>query len=124
GVHVGHFRRSDNAWDIEIAVGALWRPDTDGFIGEANVEGVTVRLGKDGDRSYPQFLASADNAQCNLASIRDQNLIEHVYSSLPWPDCKQVLAILHRLTIFDQNGNNLADNFRFDLVHQLHRFNN
>jgi len=75
--HVGDFRRADYCWNIEVALGQLWRTNANGFIGETDVEGVTIRLAINGYGSDPQFLASADHSQCNLAAVCNQNFLEH-----------------------------------------------
>ena len=77
GFHVGNFRGADYRWNIEIALRQLWRTNADGFIGETDVKGVTIRLAVNSDGPNPQFLASADHSQRNLAAICNQNFLEH-----------------------------------------------
>jgi hypothetical protein len=55
--------------DIQIAFAAAGRPDADGFIGKADVEGVTVRLGIDSDGRDAEFFAGANDPQGNFPTI-------------------------------------------------------
>ena len=81
-LNVGDFRGADHSWNVEIALRQLGRADADGFISETDVEGVTIRLAINGYGSDPQFLASADHSQRNLAAVCNQNFLEH---SMPGP---------------------------------------
>jgi len=74
--------------DVQVAVRAAGGADADGFIGKADVKGIPVSLGVNGNGGDLQFLAGADHAQRNFTSIGDENLSEHkmadaAISSLP-----------------------------------------
>ncbi len=47
------------------------------LVGETDVEGVTVEIGIDGDRSHAHFLACPDDPDRDLATVCDENLFEH-----------------------------------------------
>ncbi len=77
-VHVGDFGGADYGGDIEIAARALGGSDTNSFVGEAHVQAVAIgfRINRDGADS--KILAGADNADGDLATIGDQNFLEHI----------------------------------------------
>jgi hypothetical protein len=41
------------------------------------VQGVTIQVGVDGDRGHPLLTTGPDDPDGDLASICDQNLVEH-----------------------------------------------
>jgi len=63
----------DNARDFEIALAGGRGADADVVVGEADVQRLAVGLGVDGDGLDTKFAARADDAQCDLAAIRDQD---------------------------------------------------
>ena len=77
GVHVGDFRRADDAVDAQIAFVGGGFADADGFIGELDVHGVAVRLGINGHRADIQFLAGANDAHGDFSAVGYQNFFEH-----------------------------------------------
>src|SRR5690242_21811963 len=90
GVYVGDFGGADDLGNIEIAFGAARGADADGFVGKTDVERVALRFGVDGDRADAQLFARRENAECNLTTISNKDLLEHgaekscgVYGFLP-----------------------------------------
>jgi hypothetical protein len=49
----------------------LRRADADGLVGKTHVQRIAVGFTVDRDRADAEFLARADDAQRNLATIRD-----------------------------------------------------
>ena len=68
----------DDAVHVEIALRGRRGPDEDRLVGEADVEGGAVRLGIDGDARDAHLPAGPDDADGDLAAVRDQDLAEHV----------------------------------------------
>ncbi len=76
-IDVRDFRSRDNRRHIEIAVGQARRADADGLVGETHVERVAVSLAVDGNRANAEFLAGIEDAQCDFATVGDENLTKH-----------------------------------------------
>ncbi len=76
-IDIADFGRADDAIDLEITFLTGGFTDTDGLIRQLDVEGIDVRLGIDGQRLDPEFLAGADDAQRDLAAIGDEDLVKH-----------------------------------------------
>src|SRR6266481_3321924 len=82
GVDVRDFGRADYSRDVEITQRQLRRSDANRLIGKTHVERIPVCLAVDRDRADAEFLACANDAQCNLAAIRYQNFLEHDVKAL------------------------------------------
>ncbi len=63
-----------NAVDIEIAFRGGRCADVGGFVGFADVQRGTIRVGINGDGADIHLTQGADDAERDLAAIRDQNL--------------------------------------------------
>ena len=74
-------RRRDDPGDVEIALAAGRRPDTDVLVGESDVQRVAIPFRVDGDGADPQLATGADHAERDLAPVCDQDLIEHLGAS-------------------------------------------
>ncbi len=83
GVHVGYFRGADHVGDVQIALAASRRTDTDGFIGEPDVKRVAVRFRVNGDGANTQLLAGSQYSQRNFAAICDQDFSKHCVIAEP-----------------------------------------
>ena len=70
---------ADDGRDVQIAVGASGRPDTDVFVRKTYVQRVLVRLRVDRDGPDAELAAGDDHAQRDFAPVRYQNLLEHVF---------------------------------------------
>ena len=68
-VHIGDFRGADHLRNIQIAFAAARRADADGFIGEADVERIAIRLRIDGDGRDAQLFARADDSQGDFPAV-------------------------------------------------------
>ncbi len=129
GVDVGNLGGANDLRDVQVTFGGSRRSDAYRFIRKPHVQRIPVRLRIYRHRLDAQLPARSQDAQRNLAPIRDQNLSKH------WPrrwilalllavgmNAEERFAILDRLPVFHQDANDFAGHFRFDLVHQLHRF--
>ena len=70
-------RRRDDRRDTEVALTRRGRPDADGVVGEARMERAGISGRVDGDRFDPELVQCADDANRDLAAIRDQHAGEH-----------------------------------------------
>src|SRR5689334_1736090 len=96
GVYVSDFGGTDNLGNIEIAFGAARGADADGFVGKTDVERVAIRFGVHGDRAEAQLFARRENAECNLTTISNKDLLEHglrkaaaFTASCRWCECRK-----------------------------------
>ena len=69
--------------DDEVTVRRGRRADRDGGIRHFDVQGILVRLRKDGDGFNPQFARGFDNPAGDFAAIGDQDTLEHAVSGAP-----------------------------------------
>src|SRR5262245_8278803 len=141
GFGVREFGGADHRGDVEIAFRRFRRADTDRFVSKADVERVAIGFAIDRDRFDTEFFGSADDAQRNLATIGDEDLLEHRAPEhtegetpsgqparcrrykLTLADGKQRLAIFDRLAVGHEFLDELSGGFRLDLIHELHSFN-
>ena len=76
-VGAGDLRRADDRRHVEVALGRPRRPDADVLVGEPDVQRVLVGLRVDGHGLDAHLPARQDDAQRDLAAVRDQDLLEH-----------------------------------------------
>ncbi len=71
---VGHFGRGNNCGDIQIAVGARGRANTDRLVRQGNMFQVSVdcRVHRDGFDSHG--MTGTYDSQCNFTAVGDDNL--------------------------------------------------
>jgi hypothetical protein len=77
GVRARDLGRADDRGDVQVGVDAARGPDADGLVREAHVEARAVGLGVHGDGLDAELLAGPDDAERDLAPVRDQDLAEH-----------------------------------------------
>ena len=77
-IYVRDFCSADNAIDPEVTFATGRFTDADGFVGHLHVHGIGVGLGIDRHRADIQFLAGANDADCDFAAIGYQNFFKHV----------------------------------------------
>ncbi len=65
--------------DMEIALCRGGRPNAIGLVCLENVEGPSIRLGKDGDGPDPQLAAGPDHPHGDFTAVRYQKTFKH-----PW----------------------------------------
>ena len=77
GVGAGDLAGSQQARNVEIAIGGSRRADANALVSEPHMHGVGVggRMHRHGGDA--QLLARALDAQCNLPPVGDQDLVEH-----------------------------------------------
>src|SRR5690606_26921490 len=63
--------------DVEIGVARWRRADADAFVGQAHMHGVGVRCGMHHHCLDAQLLGGAQNPERDLATIGDEDLLEH-----------------------------------------------
>src|SRR5450830_252312 len=72
----GHFRGRDDGRDVQVGLGGRRRADAHGFVRQAQVHQLLVGIGVDGDGLDPQFLAGAQDPQCNFTAVGDQDYFQ------------------------------------------------
>ena len=75
----GAQRGLDERLDLQVALRRGRRPDQVRLVGVRDVQRAAVRLRIDGDRAEPELAQRARDADRDLASIRDENLVERVF---------------------------------------------
>ncbi len=116
GVNVSNFGGGDDSVDFQITLSAGTWPDTDGFIGGLDVEGVVICLGVNGEGADAHVFAGTDDAKCDFAPICDKNFFKHIgvaegvprRGGLGWADAEERLSELDRLSAFDKDFGNRA----------------
>ena len=77
GVGAGDLAGGKQRRDVEVAVLRRRRADADALVGQPHMHGVGVGGGMHRDGGDAEFLARAQDAQCDLAAIGYQDLVEH-----------------------------------------------
>ncbi len=72
-VDVGDLGGADDARDVQVALIAVGRADTDRFARQMDVGSVAVGFGVDSDGLDAHLVAGADHAKRDFASIGDEN---------------------------------------------------
>ena len=80
GLRAGEQRGGEDALLAEVAVLRRGRTDADALVGEGDMQAVAVGLGVDGDGGNAHLLAGADDADGDLAAVRNQNFRKHSIS--------------------------------------------
>ncbi len=81
GVHVGNFRRADDAVNAQIALVRRRFANTDRFVGQLHVHRISVGFRIDRHRADVQLFARADDAHGDLPAIGYENFLKHAVSS-------------------------------------------
>ena len=77
GLGVRDFGRGDQGWHVEVALDRRRTTDADRLIGHGDVLQVAIHRGMHGDRLDAQGVAGAQDAQRNLATVGDDDFIQH-----------------------------------------------
>ncbi len=77
GVGAGEAGGIEDPMVREIAFRRGSGPDGDRFVGHLHVERAAIGFGKDGDAWDAEFAESAEDADGDLAAVRDQDFLEH-----------------------------------------------
>ena len=67
----------DDLLDHQIGFGGGRRPDQDSLVGHLHMQGIPVRVRIDGDRLDAHALGGLDDPAGDLATVGNQNLVEH-----------------------------------------------
>ena len=121
-IGIADLGRADDAVDLEVALGTHGRPDANGLVGELHMEAVDVGLGINGHRLHAQFLAGANDTKGYFAAIGDQDFFKHGGMAGGLLETEEWLTKLNWLAIFGTNFGNNSRDLGFDLVHDLHGF--
>ena len=121
-IGIANLRSADDAVDFQIALGTYSRPDANGLVGELHMKAVNIGLRVNGNRLDTQFLTGADNTEGNFAAIGDQDFFKHGGVAGGLLEAEECLTELHRLAIFGADFRHNARDLGFDLVHDLHGF--
>ncbi len=78
-VDIADFGGGDDAIDFEITLCAGSWADAYGFVGGLDVKGVVIGFGVDGEGTDSEVFTSADDAEGDLASVGDEDFVEHVW---------------------------------------------
>src|ERR1700736_6000534 len=78
GVDIADLGRAHDTIDLQITFIAWRRADADRFVCQLDMKRIDIRLRINCKRADAQFLASADDAQCNFTAISNQDFLEHV----------------------------------------------
>src|SRR5262249_50542373 len=77
GVDISDLCGADNGRGVQVALGGTRRAHADGFIGKTDVQRGASPLAGEGNRPNAELFAGADNAQSDLATVGDEDLLEH-----------------------------------------------
>src|ERR1700677_1991769 len=77
GIHIRDFRGADHLRNVQVTLAAARRPDANCFVGKANVQGIAISFGIDGDGLDAEFPASRQNTKGDFAAIGDSKFSEH-----------------------------------------------
>ena len=77
-IRAGDLAGGDQGRDVEIAVAGGRRADAHALVGEAHMHGVRVGGGMDRHGGDAELLRRAQDSQGDLASVGNEDLIEHV----------------------------------------------
>ena len=70
-IDIAHFGGAHDAIDFQITFRARRRANANRFIRQLDVERIDIRFRIDREGANAKFSAGANDAQCNLAAIRD-----------------------------------------------------
>ena len=77
GIDVRNLGGADNRRYVQVAIAQAGRPNADRFIGKTHVQRVAICLAIDSNGLDAQLFARANDAQGNLAAIRNEYLFKH-----------------------------------------------
>ena len=95
------------------------------MVGHAHVQSIRVGGRVDGDRLHAELVQRADDANRDLAPVRDEDALEHQRTvegaAVDRLELEEELAVLDRLGVADVDRADDRLDLRLHLVHQLHR---
>ncbi len=69
--------RTDDGVGVEVALGCRLPAECVSLVGEPDVQGVPIELGVDRDGLDAELTSGADHAHGDLATVGDQDLLQH-----------------------------------------------
>jgi hypothetical protein len=82
GFGIGDLGRTDDRRDVQVTVARCRRSNADRLVGELDVLRLGIGFGVHDHRFHAEFTAGPLDAQCDLASVGDQDLVEHQLTRL------------------------------------------
>ena len=116
-VRAGRSGGLDERRGVEVALARARRPDVHSLVGSAHVERRLVRVGIHGDGGEPELAAGADDANGDLAPVRDKHLTQQAPSV---GESDDVLTSLHEILVLDEEALHHPGFLAPDLVKALH----
>src|SRR5205085_5048865 len=98
GVRMDDLGGGNDVRDVEVAVRRGRRADTHRLVGQAHVHRVGIGSRVHRDRLYPHLMAGAVNAECDLATVGDQQFLNW-YRHSALADDDEWLIELDRLAV-------------------------
>src|ERR1700681_358310 len=77
GIDSQALRSIENLGEVQIRFGSGRGTDRTGFVGVPHVKCSTIHFGVDCDRGNAHLMAGSDDAHRNLATVSDENFLEH-----------------------------------------------
>jgi hypothetical protein len=77
GLHIADFRRTDDAVNLQIAVGCRRWPDAPRFVRQLQIVRAAVGFAENGNRFDSKFAARANDSKGDFAAVRNQNSLKH-----------------------------------------------
>ena len=77
GVDIGDLGGADDAWNIEVAVRALRRANTNCLVRKADMQRVPIGFRKHRDRLDAKLLTGVNDSEGDLATVSDEYFLEH-----------------------------------------------
>ncbi len=84
GLCIRFLRRGDDAFDVQVGLARRRGADVHGAVGQADVPGVGIGVGIDGHGLHAQVAAGGDDAAGDLASVGNQDSLEHGHLKEKW----------------------------------------
>jgi hypothetical protein len=81
GLRAGGQRHVDDALPLQVAVARRVAAHVHGLVAGTHMAGVGVGVGVDGHRAHTQAACGGGHTAGNLATVGNQDLLEHLFSS-------------------------------------------
>src|ERR1700681_1379053 len=98
GIDSQALRSIENLGDVQIRFGSCRGTDRTCFVGVSHVKCSTIYFGVDCDRGNAHLMAGSDDAHRNLATVSDENFLEHGF------DERKARAHYRATQAFDSTG--------------------
>ena len=78
GIDVAYLGCAHDPVDLQVTFRTRWSANANRFVGQLHVKRIDIGFGINRERTNPEFLASANDAERDLAAISNQNFFKHV----------------------------------------------